>query len=204
MRKLVAVGVITTLVALAAIRPLLQRGNAQQRPASPALPDSLIANRLSVADSGSLKGPRQPIFFRHDIHAGQYKMQCQYCHYTVGVSTEPGIPSLQTCMGCHVIISGSDSGNTAEIKKLRQFWRDSANSQAPRLEWTRIHALARHVHFPHMRHIKALGPNACQTCHGDVARMPQVFKVNNVNNMGFCISCHLARGVNRDCTACHY
>ena len=204
MRKLVAVGVITTLVALAAIRPLLQRGNAQQRPASPAIPDSLIANRLSVADSGSLKGPRQPIFFRHDIHAGQYKMQCQYCHYSVGASTEPGIPSLQTCMGCHVTISGSDSGNRAEIKKLRQFWTDSANTQAPRLEWTRIHALARHVHFPHMRHIKAMGPNACQTCHGDVARMPQVFKVNNVNNMGFCISCHLARGVNRDCTACHY
>src|SRR5215813_360843 len=107
MRKLVAVGVISTLVALAALRPLLQRGNAQQRPASPALADSLIANRLSVADSGSLKGPRQPIFFRHDIHAGQYKIQCQYCHYSVGASSEPGIPSVQTCMGCHVIIGGT-------------------------------------------------------------------------------------------------
>jgi len=28
--------------------------------------------------------------------------------------------------------------------------------------------------------------------------------VNNINNMGWCINCHLARGVNRDCTACHY
>jgi hypothetical protein len=64
--------------------------------------------------------------------------------------------------------------------------------------------VARHVHFPHSQHIKALGPNACQTCHGDVARMPQVFKVNNVNNMGFCITCHLQRNVTRDCTACHY
>jgi len=49
-----------------------------------------------------------------------------------------------------------------------------------------------------------MGPNACQTCHGDVARMPQVFKVNNINNMGFCITCHQDRQVNRDCTACHY
>ena len=49
-------------------------------------------------------------------------------------------------------------------------------------------SLARHAHFPHQRHIKALGPNACATCHGDVSRMPQVFKVNNVNNMGFCIT----------------
>ena len=200
MRKLVVIGAISTLAVVAALAPGI-RSSAQQ-PARVA--DSVAAPHLSVADSGRLKGPRQPIFFRHDIHAGQYKMQCQYCHYSVGASTEPGIPSVQTCMGCHLVIGGSDSSHRAEIKKLRQFWADSADATKPRLEWTRIHALARHVHFPHMRHIKVMGPNACQTCHGDVARMPQVFKVNNVNNMGFCVSCHLARKVNRDCTACHY
>jgi len=207
MRKLVVVGTLLSLAGLAAFIRLPQGGSAQQQPARP---DS--AYHLSVADSGRLRGPRQPIFFRHDIHAGQYKIQCQYCHYSVGASSEPGIPSLQTCMGCHTIIGGTptlvagkpDSSHYFEIKRLRDFWRDSADATKPRLEWIRIHALARHVHFPHMRHIKALGPNACQTCHGDVARMPQVFKVNNVNNMGFCISCHLERKVNRDCTACHY
>ncbi len=35
-------------------------------------------------------------------------------------------------------------------------------------------------------------------------RMPQVFKVNNMNNMGFCITCHVERKVSRDCTVCHY
>jgi hypothetical protein len=25
-----------------------------------------------------------------------------------------------------------------------------------------------------------------------------------VNNMGFCINCHIERNVTRDCTACHY
>jgi hypothetical protein len=55
-----------------------------------------------------------------------------------------------------------------------------------------------------MRHIKALGPNACATCHGEVERMPQVFKVNTVDHMGFCISCHLERKVSRDCSVCHY
>ena len=202
MRKLVVVGVISSLAGFAALLPVLRRGSAQQP--APAAADSLIAPRLSVADSGSLKGPRQPIFFRHDVHAGQYKMQCQYCHYSVDAASEPGIPSLQTCMGCHLVISGDDSTHKAEIRKLRRFWSDSADASKPRLEWVRIHAVARHVRFPHMQHIKAMGPNACQTCHGDVARMPQVFKVNNVNNMGFCVSCHLARGVNRDCTACHY
>jgi hypothetical protein len=67
-----------------------------------------------------------------------------------------------------------------------------------------VHLIARHAHFPHQRHIKALGPNACTTCHGDVSRMPQVFKVNNVNNMGFCITCHVERKVARDCSVCHY
>ena len=94
---------------------------------------------------------------------------------------------------------GGVAGHKVEIKKLRDSW----NNKQP-IEWVRIHSVARHVHFPHMRHIKVLGPNACQTCHGDVARMPQVFKVQNVNNMGFCITCHLQRKANRDCTACHY
>jgi len=200
MRKLVVVGVVAALAGLAAMSIGLPGSQAQQKPATA---DSLTAPKLLPSDSARLKGPRQPIFFRHDIHAGQYRMQCQYCHYTVDVASEPGIPSVQTCMGCHLVIGGSDDSHKAEIKKLRQFWADSAAGK-PKLEWTRIHTLARHVHFPHMRHIKAMGPSACQTCHGDVARMPQVFKVNNVNNMGFCISCHVARKVNRDCTACHY
>ena len=72
------------------------------------------------------------------------------------------------------------------------------------IPWVRVYKVSDHVHFPHMRHIKAMGPNACQTCHGDVARMPQVFKVNNVDRMGFCITCHTERKVSRDCSVCHY
>ena len=181
--------------ALAAL--LVVGGAPSQAQQSKAAADSLAAP--VITDTGSLKGPRQPIFFRHDIHAGQFKMQCQYCHYSVAVSPEPGIPSMQTCMGCHLVVAGSDSSAKAEIKKVRQAWTDKKP-----VEWTRVHFIARHAHFPHQRHIKALGPNACTTCHGDVDRMPQVFKVNNVNNMGFCISCHLQRNVPRDCSVCHY
>ena len=159
--------------------------------------DSVTASVIS--DTGALKGPRQPVFFRHDIHAGQFKIQCQYCHYSVAVSPEPGIPSLQTCMGCHLAISGSDSGGKAEIRKLRQAWTEKKP-----IEWVRVHYIPRHAHFPHQRHIKAMGPQACATCHGDVERMPQVFKVNDVDKMGFCVTCHQERGVSRDCTVCHY
>lgn len=170
-----------------------------QQPTSAQAPQAPPSVALTVEDSANLKGPKQPVFFRHDIHAGQYQITCQYCHYSVAVSSEPGIPSLQTCMGCHLIIGGADSANQKEIAKVREAW----NTKQP-IEWVRVHYLARHVHFPHQRHVKAMGPNACATCHGDVTRMPQVYKVNNVNNMGWCINCHLARNVNRDCTACHY
>jgi len=196
MRKLAFLAAGSVLLAAAAVALIQRPTKAQQ---APGVADTLAAWVIAAGDSADLKGPRQPIFFRHDIHVGVNKTPCQYCHYTVGESSEPGIPSVQTCMGCHLIVSGTDSSHRVEIRKLREAW----NTKQP-IEWVRVHTLARHAHFPHMRHIKALGPNACQSCHGDVARMPQVFKANNVNNMGFCVTCHLQRGVNRDCTACHY
>ncbi|HZM27144.1 MAG TPA: cytochrome c3 family protein [Gemmatimonadales bacterium] len=198
MRKpvLITLGAGAAAIGLAALAITSGRTGAQ---APKSVADSLKAPVLAAGDTSALRGPRQPIFFRHDIHAGQFKIQCQYCHYSVAVSSEPGIPSMQTCMGCHNVIAGTDSSHKVEIKKLRD-----ASSQKKPIEWTRVHFVARHVHFPHMRHIQVLGPNACQTCHGDVARMPQVYKVNNVNNMGFCITCHEQRGVTRDCAVCHY
>lgn len=199
MRKLLMVAVVTLAGVGAVVLTLSGATAAEQQQQPAALPDSIAATKLTAADSGLLKGPRQPIFFRHDIHAGQYKIECQYCHYSVDYATEPGIPSMQTCMGCHLAVGSTDSANLTEIRKVRKAWTDKTP-----IRWTRVHTLAKHVHFPHMRHVKVMGPNACQTCHGDVARMPQIFKVNNVNNMGFCISCHLERQVNRDCTACHY
>ena len=192
-------GLIVGVVVAAAAAAFLIVGTSSGAQQKAAVADSVKAVLLAASDTASLKGPRQPIFFRHDIHAGQYKMECQYCHYSVAVAPEPGIPSLQTCMGCHAVVGGTDSTNRAEITKLKKAF----NEKKP-VEWTRVHFLARHVHFPHSQHIKALGPSACATCHGDVTRMPQVFKVNNVNNMGWCISCHIERKVTRDCTACHY
>ncbi len=188
-----AIGAGAAVVTLAVV---LDRPSSAQQAGPPKPPTSVV---LAAGDTATLPGPRQPVFFRHDIHAGQYQISCQYCHYSASVSTEPGVPSMQTCMGCHLVVSGSDSANQNEIRKVRDAW----GKKAP-IEWVRVHFVARHVHFPHQNHVKAMGPTACAACHGDVARMPQVFKVNNVNNMGWCINCHLARGVKRDCTICHH
>jgi hypothetical protein len=151
-----------------------------------------------VQDTGDLAGPRQPIFFRHDIHAGQDQIPCLYCHSSVTVSSEPGIPALQTCIGCHQLIGGSTPSHQAEIKKVRDAWRER---KPP--EWIRVHALPGFVRFPHQRHIKALGVQACTKCHGEVQRMPQVSQVSTLR-MGWCVRCHVENKVSKDCTLCHY
>lgn len=151
-----------------------------------------------ISDTGDLRGPRQPIFFRHDVHSGQDQIPCMYCHSSVAVSSEPGIPSLQTCIGCHQVIGGSTPSHQAEIRKVLDARRDQ---KAP--EWIRIHALPGFVRFPHQRHIKALGTQSCTKCHGDVQRMPQVYQVSSLR-MGWCVRCHVENKVSRDCTVCHY
>jgi cytochrome c7-like protein len=151
-----------------------------------------------ISDTGDLRGPRQPIFFRHDIHAGKDQIPCLYCHYTVTVSSEPGIPALQTCLGCHQIIGGSTDSHRAEIQKVRTAWADR---KPP--EWIRVHALPGFARFPHQRHIKILGEQSCVQCHGDVAAMPQVYMTATLK-MGWCIRCHVQNNVSRDCSICHY
>ena len=62
---------------------------------------------------GGGKGPQQPIAFSHKIHAGDFKIDCQYCHADARRSTYAGIPSVKRCMGCHQIVASKD----AELQK---------------------------------------------------------------------------------------
>ncbi|HWN04272.1 MAG TPA: c-type cytochrome, partial [Candidatus Dormibacteraeota bacterium] len=51
------------------------------------------------------RGPVQPIFFSHVIHAGSYQIACQYCHAGARRSSAAGVPSVERCMGCHKIVA---------------------------------------------------------------------------------------------------
>jgi hypothetical protein len=95
-------------------------------------------------------------------------------------------------------VGGSTPSHQAEIAKVRKAWSDRTPP-----EWIRVHALPGFVHFPHMRHIKALGDGACVMCHGDVAKTTQIAQVQTLR-MGWCIRCHVEKKVTRDCTVCHY
>lgn len=146
-----------------------------------------------------LRGPEQPIFYRHDIHAGQYRIPCLYCHNNAANSWTANIPAVSTCMGCHLVISAADSAGNADpqIARLRDYAQNNRS-----IPWVRVYKISEHAHFPHMRHVNAR--IACQECHGNVQQQAQVWAVRDVNNMGWCTNCHMKRGITRDCTACHF
>jgi hypothetical protein len=146
-----------------------------------------------------LLGPVQPVFYRHDIHAGQYRIPCLYCHNNAANAWTANIPTVSTCMGCHLVMAAPDTaGNAnADIAKVRDY-----ASRGEPIQWVRINKISEHAHFPHMRHVNA--GLACQTCHGNIQQMPRVFAALNVNQMGWCTNCHMLRGITRDCTTCHF
>jgi len=137
----------------------------------------------------------QPVAFPHDRHAGDFQIDCQYCHFSAERSMNAGIPAVATCMGCHTFVQGSQ--NPDEVVRLREF-----SERGEAIPWNRIYKVADHVQFPHMRHVSA-GVN-CTTCHGNVQEIGVIQEVNQPLTMGWCINCHIASEAPRDCTVCHY
>jgi len=137
-------------------------------------------------------GPRQPIAFSHKIHAGDYKIACQYCHSGVRKTTTAYVPSVQLCMGCHQLVAATKP----EVNKIRQDWEKNLP-----IEWSRVNRLADFVYFNHYPHI-AKGID-CSKCHGDVASMSEVKPVVKVNNMTWCVDCHRENKASIDCYTCH-
>jgi hypothetical protein len=151
---------------------------------------------LLVAGLGSLwygtgPAPVQPIAFPHTVHAGQLQIPCTYCHIFADRARSAGAPPLEKCMGCHKTIATERE----EIRKLTRYYE----GKKP-IEWKRVYALPDFIYFSHKRHVKA--GVECSMCHGDVAGMKRVRRVNELI-MGWCVSCHRVRGASRDCATCH-
>jgi hypothetical protein len=151
----------------------------------------------SGASSDQNYSPLQPVRFPHPSHVQKAGMNCAYCHFSANKSPDPGLPSTGTCMGCHQIVATQK----VEIKKLSSYWHPTdANKRMP-IPWVRIHKVPDYVNFPHMRHVSA--GVTCQTCHGEVQKMNQVFQYASLN-MGWCINCHIENKARYDCAVCHY
>jgi len=133
--------------------------------------------------------PTQPIAFSHKLHAGQYEIDCNYCHTGVRISKNANIPSANICMNCHVEIKQE----SPEIQKIYAALdydpksREYGNDQKP-IEWIRIHNLPDLAYFNHSQHVK-VGGIECQTCHGEIQEMEVVAQASPLT-MGWCIECH--------------
>ena len=150
--------------------------------------------------------PTQPINFSHKIHAGQYEMDCKYCHSTVEKSKSASIPSLNTCMNCHKYVKAAEKYNgktSPEIQKIyNAIGYDGDNmeyiegyEQKP-IEWVRIHNLPDLSYFNHSQHV-VVGKVECQTCHGPIEEMEKVYQFSTLQ-MGWCIDCHRERGIDSE------
>ncbi len=83
----------------------------------------LIGGYITVnnaMDLGRQKGyaPEQPIKFSHKTHAGDQKIDCQYCHDGARRSKHSVIPSTNTCMNCHSAVKEGSKYGTAELSKI--------------------------------------------------------------------------------------
>lgn len=122
--------------------------------------------------------PDQPINFSHKLHAGDMKIDCQYCHTGVETTRFATIPSTQLCMNCHAVART----DRPDIIKLTEYY----NSGKP-IPWSRIHRIPDYAYFNHSSHITA--GIQCQSCHGDIQNMEKVGQVNPFT-MGACLDCH--------------
>ena len=154
------------------------------------------------------EGPLQPIPFSHKHHAGEFQIECLYCHAGTDKSQAAGVPSVELCMGCHSQFP-AEYDQIEGIRILKEHWE-----QKKPVEWVQIHRLPEHVQFRHNRHIQA-GVD-CQNCHGDVASYDKLPLVEDSHigylvpvaklEMGWCINCHRQNNqqASQDCLKCHY
>jgi mono/diheme cytochrome c family protein len=133
--------------------------------------------------------PVQPIAFSHKLHAGDNKINCNYCHTGAYKGKQSNIPSLNICMNCHTYVKSGPKYGENEIKKLTD-----AYAAGKPVRWVRVHNLPDLAYFNHSQHTQVAGIE-CQKCHGPIEEMEVVKQYSNLT-MGWCINCHRETAVN--------
>ena len=171
--------------------------------------DTVDDSGLSLLTTGYR--PDQPINFDHSLHAGDNKIDCEYCHNSARRSPSAGIPPLNTCMGCHKFVSP----NSPDIKIIKNKFENNEP-----IEWTRVHDLPDFVRFSHEVHVNAHDEKgnalfSCESCHGNVKGMTVVEQIAPLQ-MGWCVECHnqirtpaqpgkpAQTNASVSCNTCHY
>lgn len=122
--------------------------------------------------------PVQPVAYSHKLHAGQYGINCLYCHATVDRAPVAVVPPTQVCMNCHRVLM-RDSPLLAPIRE--------SSASGRRMRWVRVHNLPGFAYFDHRPHIRA--GVGCATCHGRIDQMEVVTQAQPLS-MSWCLDCH--------------
>lgn len=145
----------------------------------------------------------QPIAFDHSIHTtldleGK-TLRCTDCHAGAESAEHAGLPSLRTCLRCHVRPQLGESGlpnpREARVREL---------AMPGPFRWVQITRNPGHVYASHRAHV-GIAKLACEECHGDVTswRTPPAQPTQRLVHMSECISCHRERGAPTTCGTCH-
>mgnify|MGYP001309486572 CR=1 FL=1 len=149
--------------------------------------NTLVVNALSLGRSRDYS-PTQPVKFSHAVHAGQNGTDCIYCHSSAPFSKSAGIPPVNVCMNCHLMVRNGTRSGVFEISKIIS----SYENKKP-FEWIKVHNLPDHVFFSHAQHVTA-GRVNCTECHGNVKEMNVIKQVSDLS-MGWCINCHRTKKI---------
>ena len=160
----------------------------------------------------------QPLQFSHKVHTGeQVGMGCQDCHAIGEDGRFAGLPTLESCAGCH----SEPQGKTAEEKRFVEQYV-AKNREVPWLVYARQ---PENVYFSHAAHVN-LGKVECDRCHRghgttdrlrpleqnrlstysrdiDGFSMVSLRKRDDGMKMTDCSNCHHERGVKESCLTCH-
>ncbi|MFH2129303.1 MAG: cytochrome c3 family protein [bacterium] len=127
----------------------------------------------------------QPVEFSHKTHAGTNEIPCEFCHTYARRSINSGAPTIENCIGCHSVVSGTETDQKDKIKLVKEFWDNRKT-----IPWKKIHDLPDFVYFSHKRHIQ-VGFD-CTECHGEINQL-DVISMNTMIadlSMGWCTQCH--------------
>lgn len=160
----------------------------------------------------------QPAQFSHQAHGEAAGLTCDTCHGFTAEGRFAGIPTTESCAGCH-------SGLLGETESEKHFF---ANFVEPGREvnWLIYSRQPDNVRFSHARHVQ-VGKMECAECHGPHGESESLkaFERNRISGysrdiwgprmlrvglkpgqgmkMDDCMACHRDRQVEAGCLGCH-
>ncbi len=162
---------------------------------------------------------QQPLVFLHKTHAEKSGLSdCGQCHAFRDDGQYAGLPSIDTCAGCH---SDKIGTTAAEATLVDRYIKPGVATP-----WLMYSAQPANVWFSHAVHVKGAGL-ACTDCHGNYGESDQVriYQVNRISGysrdiwghsmtrlrrapgdgmkMSDCEDCHRRHKVEVGCLGCH-